>query len=347
MVIFYDVPRHAVFRVRIKDQTIKPIRILDTMMNWKKLALCAAFLASLSLAMPDYADAARLGRGRSFGSSSVMSRPATPPSGIQSGASSATTMNRQAAGQNVGRDGTAAMTQNRGGLFGGLFGGLLAGTLLGSLFSGTGLGGAMGGFMNLILLFALGYFAMRLFRRMRGGQQDDSRQNWQERSYDRQDYGQSQSQYGSQGSAWDSLRSQPQTMQQAAADESAPAVPADFDTEEFLRGAKAAYSRLQASWDRRDLDDIASFATEDVMRELREQAAEDPTPGRTEIMLVNASLLEVRDEGSLRRVAVYFDVLMREDQRAARPEQVREVWHFVCSTAAGDSWKLDGIQQLS
>ena len=37
MVIFYDVPRRAVFRVRIKDQTIKPIRILDTMMNWKKL----------------------------------------------------------------------------------------------------------------------------------------------------------------------------------------------------------------------------------------------------------------------------------------------------------------------
>jgi predicted lipid-binding transport protein (Tim44 family) len=124
-------------------------------------------------------------------------------------------------------------------------------------------------------------------------------------------------------------------------------VPADFDTDEFLRGAKAAYTRLQASWDRRDLNDIASFATEDVMRELREQAAEDPNPGRTEIMLVNASLLEVRDEGSLRRVAVYFDVLMREDQRAARPEQVREVWHFVCSTAAGDSWKLDGIQQLS
>ena len=62
---------------------------------------------------------------------------------------------------------------------------------------------------------------------------------------------------------------------------------------------------------------------------------------------VNASILEVREEGDLRRVAVYFDVLMREDQRAARPEQVREVWHFVCSRREGDSWKLDGIQQLS
>ena len=124
-------------------------------------------------------------------------------------------------------------------------------------------------------------------------------------------------------------------------------LPADFDQDEFLRGAKAAYTRLQASWDRRDLDDIANFATEDVMRELREQYKADPKPGKTEILLVNASVIEVRDEGDLRRVAVYFDVLMREDQRAARPEQVREVWHFVCSRAEGDSWKLDGIQQLA
>ncbi|MBR6673329.1 MAG: Tim44 domain-containing protein [Mailhella sp.] len=310
------------------------------MKTWKKLALCAACFAAISFAMPDYADAARLGRGRSFGSSSIMKNPAPAPSGIKSGASSATTMNRQAAGQQNASGGAAAMTQNRGGLFGGLFGGLLAGTLLGSMLGGTGLGGAIGSFMNILLFVALGFFAMRLFRRLRGGQ-EERRQDWQERSYEqRQPFGQSQS----QGSAWDALRSEPQAVQQDAAES---AVPADFDQDEFLRGAKAAYTRLQASWDRRDLNDIANFATEDVMAELREQAASDPNPSKTEILLVNASLLEVRDEGDKRRVAVYFDVLMREDQRAAHPEQVREVWHFVCSTAAGDSWKLDGIQQLA
>ena len=306
------------------------------MKNWKKFALCAACLATLSLAMPDYSEAARIGRGRSFGSSSVMSRPATPPSGIKSGATSSTTMNRQATNANVGRDGTAAMTQNRGGLFGGLFGGLLAGTLLGSLLGGTGLGGAIGGFMNILLIGLLVYFGLRLFRRIRGGGQTARQSRYEERSYSQPQ------QYGSQGSAWDALRSQP-----AAPAEPEVAAPADFDQEEFLRGAKAAYSRLQASWDRRDLDDIANFATEDVMKELREQAQEDPNPGKTELLLVNASVVEVREEGDLRRVAVYFDVLMREDQNAARPEQVREVWHFVCSNAAGDSWKLDGIQQLS
>ncbi len=311
------------------------------MKTWKTLALCAACLATLSLAMPDYADAARLGRGRSFGSSSIMSRPATPPSGtLRSGTS---TVNRQAPLNSSRADGGAAtMARSNTGLLGGLFGGLLAGTFLGSLFGGHGMvGGMMGGFMNLLILGLLVYFGVRLFRRFRGGQgsSDNAAQN--ERPYE------APRQY-SQGSSWDNLRSEQNVQQAQPAEESSEvALPADFDQDEFLRGAKAAYSRMQASWDKRDLDDIANFATEDVMKELRQQAEEDPNPGKTEILLVNASVIEVRDEGDLRRVAVYFDVLMREDQHAARPEQVREVWHFVCSRAEGDSWKLDGIQQLS
>ena len=54
----------------------------------------------------------------------------------------------------------------------------------------------------------------------------------------------------------------------------ASAVPADFNQEEFLRGAKMAYTRLQESWDRRDLDDIAQFATPAVLTELRAKYAE-------------------------------------------------------------------------
>lgn len=315
------------------------------MKNWKMFALCAACLATLSFAMPDYADAARLGGGRSFGSSSIMSRPATPPSGaFRSGSSS---VQRQAPMASTANGGAATMARNNTGLLGGLFGGLLAGTVLGSLFGGHGMaGGMVGGLLNLVIIGLLVYFGVRLFRRFRDGQSSSDNGQQAYRSYDApRDY-EAPRQYGQSG-AWDNLRSE-QPAQQAA-EEQAPGVefPADFDQDEFLRGAKAAYTRLQASWDRRDLDDIANFATEDVMRELRQQAKDDPNPGKTEILLVNASVIEVRDEGDLRRVAVYFDVLMREDQRAARPEQVREVWHFVCSRAEGDSWKLDGIQQLS
>ena len=315
------------------------------MNKWKTFALCAACLATLSFAMPDYADAARLGGGRSFGSSSIMSRPATPPSGAFRGGSSS--MQRQAPMASTANGGAATMARSNTGLLGGLFGGLLAGTFLGSLLGGHGMGaGMLGGVFNLIILGLLVYFGVRLFRRFRAGQSDSDNGRSAYRSYEAPREQETPHQY-SQGGAWDSLRSEQPVQQQAAEQSGEVALPADFDQDEFLRGAKAAYTRLQASWDRRDLDDIANFATEDVMRELREQAKADPNPGKTEILLVNASVIEVRDEGDLRRVAVYFDVLMREDQRAARPEQVREVWHFVCSRAEGDSWKLDGIQQLA
>ena len=127
------------------------------MKTWKSIALCAACLATLSLTAPDLAEAARIGGGRSFGSSSIMSRPATPPSGaFRSGSSS---VNRQAPLASSRTDGGAAtMTRSNTGLFGGLFGGLLAGTMLGSLLGGTGVGGMMGGFMNLLLLGLLVYF---------------------------------------------------------------------------------------------------------------------------------------------------------------------------------------------
>ena len=68
-----------------------------------------------------------------------------------------------------------------------------------------------------------------------------------------------------------------------------------------------------------------------------------PTAACAEWSLVRGS----GNAASFESTARPTDVLMREDQRAARPEQVREVWHFVCSRAEGDSWKLDGIQQLA
>lgn len=107
------------------------------------------------------------------------------------------------------------------------------------------------------------------------------------------------------------------------------------------------YARLQHSWDRRDLKDIALFTTPEVLAEITRQANADPAPSKTELLLVNAKLLEFREEAADTVVAVLFDVLMREDAGEERPKQIREVWHF--SRPTGDlqaNWRLEGIQQL-
>lgn len=238
---------------------------------------------------------------------------------------------------------------------GGLFGGLLAGTLIGSLLSGNGFGG--GGFMDIIIIGLLVFLGLKLFARFRnrqapapagagaqgasamGGLHGDLREDSASSQGMRRD---------NAAAGWDVLRNAPQGgAGQAQAFDAAPSVdvPQGFDADEFLRGAKMAYSRLQNSWDKRDLDDIAQFATPAVLDAVREQLEAEPTPSTTEVLLVNAQLLGVENDGDEQRAQVFFDVLMRESPDQQAPSSVREVWHFV-RPIAGGSWKLDGIQQV-
>ena len=258
-------------------------------------------------------------------------------------------MNQAQAGQ------TAAQRPGLFGGMGGLFGGLLAGTLIGSLLSGNGFGG--GGFMDIIIIGLLVFLGLKLFARFRnrqapapagagaqgasamGGLHGDLREDSASSQGMRRD---------NAAAGWDVLRNAPQGgAGQAQAFDAAPSVdvPQGFDADEFLRGAKMAYSRLQNSWDKRDLDDIAQFATPAVLDAVREQLEAEPTPSTTEVLLVNAQLLGVENDGDEQRAQVFFDVLMRESPDQQAPSSVREVWHFV-RPIAGGSWKLDGIQQV-
>lgn len=289
--------------------------------------LAAFFLLFACLSLADDADAARMGGGRSFGSRPQMSRPAQQPAQRQQAPAA------------------QAAPASRPGMFGGmggLFGGLLAGTLLGSLLSGNGFGGG-GGFMDILLIGILVFLGWKLFSRFRAQQANQpvgsSPFGRQQEPLQRSDVQNSR----------DSLRrsfpgASPQAAGPAAADPTID-IPAGFDSEEFLRGAKMAYTRMQKAWDNRDLNDISQFATSSVMKELRAQAAQDPGPSQTEIMMVNAELVGVEPEGDNLRAQVYFDVLMREDPSQPTPENAREIWHFLRIGKDGN-WKLDGIQQV-
>ena len=70
-------------------------------------------------------------------------------------------------------------------------------------------------------------------------------------------------------------------------------------------------------------------------------------PGKTEILLLEARLLEVKTIGNQTIATVLFDAMLREDSAAAPAEQVREAWHFSrYETGGGSHWVVEGIQQL-
>jgi predicted lipid-binding transport protein (Tim44 family) len=124
-------------------------------------------------------------------------------------------------------------------------------------------------------------------------------------------------------------------------------LPPGFDEAEFMKGARAAYQRVQSSWDKRDLADLRQFTSKEVWEEMDRQAKEDPAPGTTEIIRVNAELQKVEQIGTQTVVTVLFDVLMREDPNQQTAGQAREIWHFSRDESVpGSFWLLEGIQQV-
>ena len=137
-----------------------------------------------------------------------------------------------------------------------MLGGLLAGSLLGSLLLGGGFNG--GGFLDIILIGGLLFLAFKFFSRRRAATQGAGQPNAGGFDSLRSTPGSDSThqrtaapQSGKGGFDWEALTTPSSGQQPLYQDE--PKKPAGFDEEEFLRGAKAAYTRLNNAWDKRDL----------------------------------------------------------------------------------------------
>lgn len=307
------------------------------MTNARFFSLCAALAAAIVLTLAPMSEAARLGGGKSFGSRPSMSQPFKAPSTMQApsqpASPAAPTLSQQ---PKAPTPTPAPAPQPKRFGWGSMLGGVLAGGLIGSLLFGGGLGGGFGGpgMLDMLLIGLAIFFAIKFFAARRNAQPTPAGASY------------STGAQSADPAGWDTLRSTPASGPVPTPAAENPAVPAGFDTEDFLRGAKMAFSRLQASWDRRDLPDITQFTTADVQKEIKKQMEADPVPTRTELLLVNANLLGVTEENNTQTAIVFFDVLLREDPKQDAPTQVREVWHFTRPAGGTDTWKLDGIQQV-
>lgn len=302
---------------------------------------------TLALGSISGAEAARLGGGKSFGSKSTFSSPyrrsVTPPQ------KSFSQQQAQSKNQAV-RESLA----KRGGLMG-MLGGLALGGLLGALL----FGGAFEGlnFLDIAMFALIAFMLYKLFAAKRAGPVHPAygaaRNRHDERdtpfARGREEF---QGQPSRAGFDTDLLFDKNKPAGAGDADFDAEpdynraVVPANFDEAAFLRGAKAAYEQLQAAWDSHDLAEIRGLTTDKVFAELQDQLRAGDGENRTELLKVEAELLEVREVGADLEAAVLFDVIMREEADQ-RPAQVREVWHFVRPVNSRQpTWYLDGIQQL-
>ncbi|MBL8396088.1 MAG: Tim44 domain-containing protein [Candidatus Accumulibacter sp.] len=123
-------------------------------------------------------------------------------------------------------------------------------------------------------------------------------------------------------------------------------IPADFDAAAFERNAKVSFIRLQAANDAGNLDDLREFTTPEMFAELRMNIAERGTGMQTtDVVTIEAQVLDVIEEATRYVVSVRFSGLIREDKDAAA-EPVDEIWHMVKPREGRGGWVLAGIQQL-
>ncbi|MDY7576813.1 Tim44-like domain-containing protein [Herbaspirillum sp. RTI4] len=303
-----------------------------------KKVFVAFVIAALTLtAGIGSAEARRLGGGGSFGKQSSMQRSAPASAPAAKPAAPAAT--------------PQGMPPKPASPWKGILGGALLGLGLGAMLSHFGMGGALGSMISTLLMVALlGFAAMfiyRMFRRKTEGEQ-------------------AQPAYATRapGDFLANTEPFPNTpMARQAAPEigsgiagadaasgiggaSTLGAPADFDTTGFLRHAKTYFIRLQAAWDKADIEDIREFSSPEMFAELRLQIQErGATSNHTDVMTLDAQLQGIETIGGEYLASVKFSGMIKEDLNVSA-EPFAEIWNLSKPVSGNGGWVLAGIQQL-
>jgi predicted lipid-binding transport protein (Tim44 family) len=284
-----------------------------------KKMLMAIFVAVLALGLTvGSAEAARLGGGKSFG----MQRQAVTPKPAAPAQQAAPAAPATPAG-------APASVPKRNWL--GPIAGLAAGLGIAALLSHFGLGAGMANILMIGLLAMAAVFVFKLlFRRKTSAVPADVLQY-----------------------AGARRQVQPSNiipLQSGAVASPVPSatmhIPDGFDTEAFLRIAKLNFVRLQALNDAKSIDDIREFVSPELFAEIKLQMDErGDTPQQTDIVTLNAELLDVATESGRHIASVHFSGMIRE-VIGASAAPFDEVWNLSKPIAGNQGWIVAGIQQL-
>ena len=212
-----------------------------------------------------------------------------------------------------------------------LLGGLALGGALGWLMGANGMGGMLVGMLLVGLLVFAAIFVVRMLAQKRG----EAPQRMQ---------------YAGLGS--ETVAAPPPSqaagfdVQPEAAAGSAANVPAGFDVAGFLRGAKLNYMKLQIANDQGNLDEIREFTSDELFEELKKDVlSRGSLKQQTDVLALNADLLEVVTEGDKHWASVRFSGTVREAPGDAATG-FEEVWNLAKPVSGAQGWQLAGIQQM-
>ena len=280
----------------------------------KMLTVFAALL-SLGLFAYDAEAAKRLGGGSSVGAQ----RNVTPPSAAKPPAQQA-----PAATPATPAPQPSGMSRWLGPLAG-----LAIGAGLASLFMGNGMAGAMGGILMMLAIGAAVFFAFRLLR--------SKSQPAPLHQY-----------AGAGAPAPQGARPDISTGfgSGLAAVPAANRFPPGFDAAQFEHHAKLNFAQLQAANDKSDLSTMRDFMTPALFNQIEADIkARGDAPQQTDVVTLNAEVLEVVTEGNVFIASVRFSGMIREENDVPA-QQFSEMWHLEKPVNGSSGWLISGIQQV-
>ena len=121
--------------------------------------------------------------------------------------------------------------------------------------------------------------------------------------------------------------------------------PPGFDVAQFAHHAKLNFTRLQAANDQGDLSTMRDFMTPELYAQIAADIkARGQTPQKTDVVTLNADVLEVVPEDGVYVASVNFSGMIREEADApAAP--FSETWHLEKPLNGSTGWLISGIQQ--
>lgn len=295
--------------------------------------MAAVLSVGLTLGTGD-AEAKRLGGAKSFG----MQRQATPPAQSPTVAPPASTAPTAAASAAKAPGAAAAPAASRPSWMGPVAG-LAAGLGLAALASHFGFGEELASMLMIGLIVMAVMVVIGLIMRKRVAAQQPALAGAGGMQYARTDFERTEpaartydaSMPGSAGASVATVRS---------------AIPADFDVEGFVRNAKVHFIRLQAANDAGNLEDIRAFTTPEMFAELKMDIVERTENAQaTDVVKIDADVIEVAEEAGRYVVSVRFNGLIRESKDGP-VEAFEEIWNLVKPIEGSGGWLLAGIQQM-
>lgn len=305
----------------------------------KKFLLAFVLVAGLASMVMTDVQARRLGGG-SFGRQSSNIGRIAP---MQRNMAQPNQQAQQA--QRAANQSQAANAARPASRWGGMLGGALLGLGLGALLSHLGIGGDMAGMISTILMLVIIVYVVRfLLRRFSKKRQPEQNPAAYASNYQNTDYNHSSTpEIGSAlprqfpGSPGSGVNAQNDAW----------GIPADFDVPAFLRAAKSYFIRMQAAWDKGDINDIHEFTTPEMFAEIRLQLQErGQSPNVTDVVSLDAELLGIETLNDEYMASVKFNGKIRESE-GAQAEPFEEIWNLTRPVSRKDGWVLAGIQQLS